>query len=121
MVKQYDLEERTSTFAACVRDFMRRLPKDLTNMEFSRQLIRSSSSVGADYIEANEALSRKDSLVRIKVSRKEPKESRYWLRLMVPQKSQMRDREQLVQESTELLMIFTAILKKTEGARPREA
>jgi four helix bundle protein len=58
--------------------------------------------------------------MRIKISRKEAKESRYWLQLIVPAEGQTEDRDHLVRESTELLMIFTAILKKTEGATPRE-
>ena len=77
MSKHYDLEERTELFAKRVRDFVRALPKDLTNLEYFRQLIRASGSVGANYIEANEALSKKDFLMRIKISRKESKESRY--------------------------------------------
>jgi four helix bundle protein len=55
MAKQYDLEERTAAFARRARDFVKRLPKDITNLEYSRQLVRASGSVGANYIEANEA------------------------------------------------------------------
>ena len=115
MAKQYDLEERTEMFAKKVRDFVKRLPKDLANMEYCRQLIRASGSVGANYIEANEALSKKDFLMRIKISRKEAKESRYWLRLIIPADGQTEEREHLIQEATELLMIFSAILKKAQG------
>jgi four helix bundle protein len=115
MAKQYDLEDRTATFATRVRDFVKRVPKDLTNTEYSKQLIRSSSSVGANYIEANEALSRKDFLMRIKISRKEAKESRYWLRLIIPAEGRAEEQEHLIQEATELLMIFTAILKKSQN------
>jgi four helix bundle protein len=111
MGTHYDLEERTEAFAKKVRDFVRRLPKDLTNMEYSRQLIRSSGSIGANYIEANEALSKKDFLMRIKISRKEAKESRFWLRLVVPADGQSHEQDLLIQESKELLMIFSAILR----------
>ncbi len=114
MGKQYDLEDRTATFAKSVRDFVKAIPKDLTNMEYSRQLIRASGSVGANYIEANEALSKKDSAMRVKISRKGAKESRYWLELIIPADSQSREQELLIQESTELLKIFSAILKKTQ-------
>ena len=117
MKKQYDLEERTEVFAKDVRNFVKRLPKDLANMEYSRQLIRASGSVGANYIEANEALSKKDFLMRIKISRKEAKESRYWLRLIIAADGQSQDQDRLIQESTELLMIFSAILRKTEADR----
>jgi four helix bundle protein len=80
--KRYDLEERTLRFAQRVRGFVKKLPKTLANIEDSRQLIDASGSVGANYIEANEALSKKDFLMRIKICRKEAKESRYWLRLV---------------------------------------
>ena len=61
---------------------MKKLPRTLANIEDSRQLVDSSGSVGANYIEANEALSKKDFVMRIKICRKEAKESRYWLRLI---------------------------------------
>ena len=79
---KYDLEERTFRFAKSVCLFVRTLKRIDSNLEYSRQVIKSSSSVGANYIEANEALSKKDFLMRIKISRKEAKESHYWLRLI---------------------------------------
>ena len=80
--KIYDLEERTFQFAKSVRLMVKTLPKSQTNIEDVRQLVRSSGSVGANYIEANESLSKKDFLMRVKISRKEAKESAYWLRLL---------------------------------------
>jgi four helix bundle protein len=80
--KQYDLEDRTLQFAERVRAFVKKLPKTPANIEDGRQLIRASGSVGANYIEANESLSKKDFLMRAKICRKEAKESRYWLRLI---------------------------------------
>jgi four helix bundle protein len=115
MVKRYDLEDRTLEFAAKVRDFVKQLPRDLTNMEYSRQLVRASGSVGANYIEANEALSKQDVLMRVKISRKESKECRYWLRLGIPAVGQVGAQEWLIRESTELMMIFGAILRKAQG------
>ena len=73
--KQYDLEERTLRFAKQVRDFVKRLKKTVSNVEDIKQLVRASGSVGANYIEANEALSKKDFIMRIKICRKEAKES----------------------------------------------
>src|SRR5438046_569179 len=103
--RQYDLEERTFQFARRVRAFVKRLPRTLCNIEDVRQLIKSSGSVGANYIEANEALSKKDFRLRTKISREESKESRYWLRLLdageAPDVEQ--ERMDLVQESSELL------------------
>jgi len=63
----YDLEERTYQFAKAVRIFVKTLPKTIANIEDGKQLIKASGSVGANYIEANEALSKKDFKMRIKI------------------------------------------------------
>ena len=110
--KQYDLEERTFKFAKRVRDFIEKLPKTVRNLEDGRQLIRSSGSIGANYIEANESLSKKDFLMRIMISRKEAKESEYWLRLIEVEALE-RERLDLIRESVELRKIFGAILVKS--------
>lgn len=68
--QKYDLEERTFEFADKVRTFTKQIPKRVTNIDDIKQLIRSSGSVGANYIEANEAISRKDFIYRIKICRK---------------------------------------------------
>lgn len=80
--KPYDLEERTFNFTKLVIEFVNKLPKNTANIEIGKQVIRSAGSVGANYIEANESLSKKDFVMRIKICRKESKESRYWLRLI---------------------------------------
>ena len=114
--KQYDLEERTLAFAKRVREFVKKLPKTIANIEDIRQLVKASGSVGANYIEANEALSKKDFRMRIKISRKESKESRYWLRLVDTNDDQelQEERRSLVNESTELMNIFGSILQKSQ-------
>ena len=113
---QYDLEDRTYEFARRVRAFVKRLPRTICNAEDVKQVVRSSGSVGANYIEANEALGKKDFLMRIRISRKESKETRYWLRLLDTQNTAALDseRDKLVQESTELMRIFGAILQNSE-------
>ena len=95
---------------------MKKLPKTLSNIEDCRQLVKASGSVGANYIEANEALSKKDFRMRIKISRKEAKESRYWLKLVDTEgkKDLEKDRMVLIKEATELMNIFGAILRKSE-------
>ena len=112
--KQYDLEDRTLVFAKNVRSFVKKLPKTIGNIEDGKQLIKASGSVGANYIEANESLSKKDFIMRIKISRKETKESRYWLRLVDMNNDQEMgtQRETLIKEATELMNIFGAILQK---------
>ncbi len=112
--KRYDLEERTLQYAKDVRAFVRKLPRTLQNIEYSKQLIRSSGSVGANYIEANEALSRKDFVMRAKISKKESKESRYWLQLVECSPQDEEERQKLTQESTELMKILGAIIEKSE-------
>jgi four helix bundle protein len=113
--KHYDLEDRTLNFTKRVIKFINKLPKTTPNMEIGRQLIRSSGSVGANYIEANESLSKKDFVVRIKICRKESKESRYWLRLvLVKHKEQEEERQTLINEATELMKIFGSILQKSK-------
>ncbi len=77
--KKYDLEYRTFNFAKSVRALVKKRTKTIGNIEDGKQVIRSSGSVGANYIEANESLSKKDFVMRIKICRKEAKESRYWL------------------------------------------
>ncbi|MBM3119342.1 MAG: four helix bundle protein [Chloroflexi bacterium] len=113
--KQYDLEERTLRFAKEVIQLVNILPKTAANIEVIKQLIRSSGSVGANYIEANEALSKKDFTMRIKICRKECKESRYWLRLIEVKRGNTENKQQsLVNEATELMKIFGSILEKTK-------
>ena len=111
---KYDLEERTLHFARDVAYYCKHLPKINSNVEYSKQLIRSSASIGANYIEANESLSKKDFAMRLKISRKEAKETAYWLRLIVetnPDNSKDAGKA-LLNESAELRRIFSAIISK---------
>lgn len=80
--KRYDLEDRTFAFAKDVRTFVKEVEKTIANVEDVKQLVRASASVGANYIEANEALGKKDFLMKIKTCRREAKECRYWLGLI---------------------------------------
>lgn len=114
--KQYDLEERTLKFAKRVRAFIKSLPKTIANLEDEKQLVKASGSVGANYIEANEALSKKDFVLRIKICRKESKESRYWLRIIdtFDEADLENERKMLENEASELMNIFGSILRKSE-------
>lgn len=108
------MEERTFQFARRCRDWIKTLPKSSSNIEYGKQLVRSSGSQAANYIEANEALSRKDFAHRIKICRKEAKESSLWLRLCETTNDILeKERETLLQECEELRKIFSAILEKT--------
>lgn len=112
--KQYDLEERTLLFAKRCREFVKKLPKTTANIEDGKQLIRASGSVGANYLEASEFLSKKDFYLRMKICRKEAKEARYWLRLVDTgtHNDLERERQELIQEATELMRIFGSIVSK---------
>ena len=114
--KPYDLEERTFEFAKDVRSFVKKLPRTICNYEDVKQVVRSSGSVGANYIEANEALSKKDFRQRVRIARKEAKETRYWLRLLDTGNDPelCKGREHLIQECGELLKILSAICNKAE-------
>ncbi len=112
--KRYDLEERTQYFAKEAMEFVNLVPKTLPNIEIMKQLVRSAGSVGANYIEANEALSKKDFILRIKICRKEAKETKYWLTLLQLKNAETdRKRQLLGNEITELMRIFGAVLEKT--------
>ena len=115
--RPYDLEDRTLKFAKNIVAFVSSIPKTISNAEISKQLVRSAGSVGANYIEANESLGKKDFLMKIKISRKESKESRFWLELVICGSDLNPAREKLVQEATELMKIFGAILRNSMKRR----
>ena len=110
-----ELEERTFVFARDVRTFCRKLKWDIINIEDIKQLTKSSGSVGANYIEANENLGEADLRMRIRISRKEAKESIRWLRLVniEAEKNELEtERNRLIDEADQLRRIFSAILLK---------
>ena len=112
--KPRDLEDRTFEFARSVRTFVKQLPRTVSNTEDVRQLVRASGSVAANWIEADEALSKKDFLMRVKICRKEAKESRLFLRLVDAglSKNSVAAREILAAEARELTLIFSSIISK---------
>ena len=113
--KVYDLEERTYLFAKSCRSYIKKLPNTLSTIEDGKQLIRSSGSIGANYIEANEKLGDKDFVFRLKIARKEAKESKYWLRLLKDCNTKFdEDSDKLIQEAEELRKILSAIISKTK-------
>ena len=113
--KPCDLEDRTFEFAQSVRAFVKQLPRTVSNTEDVRQLVRASGSVAAIWIEADEALSKKDFLMRVKICRKESKESRLFLRLVDAglSKNNLSARETLASEARELTLIFSSIISKS--------
>ena len=114
--KIYDLEERTFLFAKNVRITLSKFKYNVIQNEDIKQVTRSSGSIGANYIEANESLSKKDFIYRVKISRKEAKESIYWLRLLlsIKENEHMESLESLLLEAQELKKILSSILQKME-------
>jgi len=113
--KQYDLEDRTLEFGKRVIRLSKALPKNTVNFKLTDQFIRSGTSMGANYREANETETKKDFNYRIRICRKEGKETIYWLNLIIEANPEFKERiRPLLQETTELVKIFAAILEKSK-------
>ncbi|PIR73406.1 MAG: four helix bundle protein [Candidatus Moranbacteria bacterium CG10_big_fil_rev_8_21_14_0_10_35_21] len=113
---KFDLEERTAEFAKRVIRLCKSLPKDSINNRLTGQTAGSAGSVGANYREANDALGKKDFIHRMKISRKEAKETLHWLELIEEDNPEFKSRiQELKQEGMELKNILLAIIKKTEN------
>jgi len=114
--KPYDLEERTFNFASDVRVYCSMLNKRIVIVDDIKQVVRSSGSVGANYIEAKENLGERDRKMKLKICRKEAKESSYWLRLLNvnPDGNETtKISEELQKESLELVNIFSSMINKS--------
>ena len=113
--KHYDLEERTLQFAKSALGFCKGLPKTLICEEIGKQLIRAATSVGANYIEANESLGKKDFLMRLKICRKESKETAYWLKLFELNNNEAKNKcNSLIDEAIQFTKIFSSIIEKSK-------
>lgn len=114
--KPFDLEECTFQFACDVAQYCSTLARTVVNHEFQKQLIRASGSVGSNYIEARESLGKKDFVLHLKISRKEAKESAYWLRLLLSANITAAGQEgkRLLDEAMELKCILSAIIEKSK-------
>ncbi|HLL90739.1 MAG TPA: four helix bundle protein [Tepidisphaeraceae bacterium] len=114
--RKYDLEERTSAFGEAVIAFAKRVPVSEVTRPLIGQLVRCGTSVGANYCEADEADSKKEFRYRIGVSKREAKETRFQIRMIVAAEPQLRgDGRKLWQEARELGLIFAAILRSSRG------
>lgn len=117
--------ERLYDFARRCQKLTEKLPKTKSNFEYSGQLIRASGSIGSNYIEALEAMSKKDFIYRLKVSRKEARESVHWLRLIYDTNSDLEKKveeetKNLIGESREIMKIFTSSILTSEGKKKLE-
>jgi len=113
--KRYDLEDRTLTYGKRIIALCKSLVKNSINLPLASQLIRSGTSVGANYREANETSTKKDFLFRMRICRKEAKETAYWLDLIVEANPDLKERIMpLSNETMELVKIFASIIVKSE-------
>jgi four helix bundle protein len=112
---KFDLEERTTNFARKVIRLCKTLPQNSINIRLIPQAVSSSGSIGANYREANDALGKKDFFHRLKISRKEAKESSHWLTLLIeanPEKEL--EIQELIKEANEYKNIFSSIINKSQ-------
>ncbi len=110
--REYDLEERTAEFGRRIIRLAKALPNDTVNLTLKRQVVRSGTSVGANYREACEAESKKDFIHRIRIAKKEARETTYWVEMITEANSSLKEKlPELHQESKELTYILAAIVK----------
>ncbi|HUT96144.1 MAG TPA: four helix bundle protein [Candidatus Paceibacterota bacterium] len=113
--KKYDLEERTAKFGENVINFAKTIDKNPINNPLINQIVRSSTSIGANYMEADGAESKKDFYHKIAICKKESKETRHWLRMIaVADENKKENCRELWQEAQELSLIFSSILRSTK-------
>lgn len=114
--KPYDIYERVFRFAVATIRFVRTFPRTLETVEIGRQLIRAGTSIGSNMEEADGAESRRDFAHKVAISRKEARESNYWLRIC--QAVEIGDPDQcavLVQESSEIARVLSSIIRNSQA------
>jgi four helix bundle protein len=117
----FDLEERTAKFGERLIDFLRIVPRNAITCPLIKQVVRSGTSVGANYCEADEGISRRDFHYRMSTCRKEAKETKYWLRMIARAAPTQREQaRQIWQEAHELHLIFSKIFWKTKPLKERK-
>ena len=113
--QKYDLEERTINFSKDIIDFCKKLPQNSINRSLISQLIRSGTSIGANYSEADEANSKKDFINKIAIAKKETKETKYWLTLIAHTFPDFKpEARELWKEAQELNLILAAIIRSSQ-------
>lgn len=115
--KQYDLEERTEKFGQNIITFCKNIQSDAVNKPLISQLIRSGTSIGANYREANSASSKKDFRNKIFTCKKEAEESKYWLKMLRQYNNKEGATDKLLQEVQELILIFGKIISTLNNSK----
>jgi len=115
---KYDLEERTIAFSQQIINFSKSIPENSITRPLINQIVRSATSIGANYCEADEASSKKDFLNKIAIANKEAKETKYWLRVIVHAVPNVKEAARtLWQEAQELNLIFSAIIRNSKSKK----
>ncbi len=113
---KFDLEERTAKFGEAVILFLKTIQKNEITRPLVGQLVRSSTSIGANYMEADGAESRKDFIHKLGICKKECKETKHWLRMISTAENSVQEKcRELWKEAQELTLIFSAIIKNTKN------
>lgn len=113
-VKKYDLEERTANFGTDIITFAKKIPKNPVTISLINQIVRSGTSIGANYCEADCAESRKDFEHKLGISAKESKETKHWIRMIAGAAPELKNESlKLWKEANELQLIFLSIIKKS--------
>lgn len=113
------IEERIFDFVKDITHYVNKLPKVLSNIEAAKQLMRSSSQIGTNYIEAKEAYGKSSFANKVKISKIDAKETHYWLGLSVAAENQIEEKERLKREAQELTKVFMAILRKIASQKKK--
>ena len=114
--KPYDLEERIALFGEAIIRFLRTLPRDEITIPLISQLVRSGTSVGANYCEADDAVSKKDFRHRISICKEESRESKFWLRMIATAAPESKSQGRILwAEAKELHLIFSAIWRRRKS------
>jgi len=111
--KKYDLEDRTMKFSKDIIDLVRKIPENSVTKSLIGQIVRSGTSIGANYCEADEASSKKDFINKLCISKKETKETKYWLQLIAHTLPNFKDESRILwKEAQELNLILATIIRK---------
>ncbi|MBU3924712.1 four helix bundle protein [Patescibacteria group bacterium] len=116
--QKYDLEERTAEFAERIIDFSKKVPQNQITKPLINQIVRSGTSIGANYSEADEANSKKDFINKIAIAKKETKETKYWLRIIAYTLPELKDDARKIwKEAQELNLILAAIIRNSNNKK----
>ena len=115
---KYDLEERTAKFGENIIRFAQKIPRNSVTLPLISQLVKAGTSVGANYCEADDAESQKDFKHKIGICKKEARETKHWLKMIVVAVSELREEAKILwQEAKELNLIFNAIVRSNKNKK----